>query len=346
MPTVPMTRSMHSFPFTAFVRKQGEPVERMLRLAGLPGNCLDDPQMLVPVGGTLRFRELCARTCGLPNIALVATEHLKVADLGKSGEALLRAPTLYRALCEVRELVGTQSSDLVIDLHPLPGGHLWFCCRALSKFGPSEWHRGLYTLSVMLNVVRLADPAWSPAEIWIDGKAAPHKVEAIESLGSVAHFEKPNTGFLVPASMLALPIARSPVVKSPIAKSSVEQKGPDANGDQLWSTSPAKTYAEAVKQVIRSYASECWLGIKQASEVASTSVRTMQRRLSAEQTAYSSVLEQIRAEMAGELLENTDATVGEIAHELGYRHHGDFTRAFCRWAGVSPSEFRRQRRRT
>jgi AraC-like DNA-binding protein len=49
--------------------------------------------------------------------------------------------------------------------------------------------------------------------------------------------------------------------------------------------------------------------------------------------------------MAGELLATTDASIAEIANQLGYEYQGDFTRAFYRWAGVSPSQFRRQRRR-
>ena len=72
----------------------------------------------------------------------------------------------------------------------------------------------------------------------------------------------------------------------------------------------------------------------------------MQRRLSAEQTTYSQVVEETRAEMAGQLLERSEATIAEITHQLGYEHQGDFARAFRRWAGVSPSEFRRYRRAT
>jgi AraC-like DNA-binding protein len=95
--------------------------------------------------------------------------------------------------------------------------------------------------------------------------------------------------------------------------------------------------------MIRSYADDRWLGIEQASEAANTSVRTMQRRLSAQQKNYSSIIQETRAEMAGDLLEGTDASMAEIAHMLGYRHQGDFTHAFRRWAKVSPSEFRKHR---
>jgi AraC-like DNA-binding protein len=44
--------------------------------------------------------------------------------------------------------------------------------------------------------------------------------------------------------------------------------------------------------------------------------------------------------MARELLEDTEATMSEIAEQLGYSDQGNFTRAFHRWASVSPTEFR------
>jgi AraC-like DNA-binding protein len=48
--------------------------------------------------------------------------------------------------------------------------------------------------------------------------------------------------------------------------------------------------------------------------------------------------------MAGELLETTDATIADISKYLGYRNQGNFTRAFRRWAGVTPRQHRQQRK--
>lgn len=334
MSILALTKSKHLIPFATVLRRHGESVEPLLRMANLPAACLDDPEMLVPVGATTRFRELCARKTGLHNIAITATDQLGMTDLGKLGQALLSAPTLQQSLFELGKLIGTQSSNLAIEMHPQPTGHLAISHRVVSECGRGEWHRALYTLSWILKIVRLADPDWSPSEIWLDTQATPERFEVIESLGSTARFGQPSTGFLVPASMLALPVAKSPAVQN---EQGVEE-------DQFWSTSPSKRYDVAVQQMIRSYIGDGWLSIEEASEVSNTSVRTMQRRLTAEHTTYSKVVQATRAEMAGELLVNTDGTLAEIAHELGYRHQGDFTRAFRRWAGLSPSEFRRRRR--
>ena len=330
MTTLPLTRSKHLLPFAALLRKRNEPVERLLRRANLPVRSLRDPELLIPVAGLSHFRELAARRLSLPNVSLAATEPLEIADLGAFGQALLTASTLQRSLSKFRDIVGTQSSNLTVELHTRPGGDLLFCHRELSEIGIGEWHRALYTLAWMIKIVRLVAPAWSPAEVWLDAKATPERFDAIESLGTVARFGHDCTGFLVPASMLALAPSGGPASDDRF------------NGrNQL--TAPARSYAGALGQMLRSYASDGWLTIEAASEAANTSVRTMQRRLSAEQTTYSRVVEDTRANMAGDLLETTRATIAETAHQLGYKNQGDFTRAFRRWAGVSPSEFRRRR---
>jgi len=52
----------------------------------------------------------------------------------------------------------------------------------------------------------------------------------------------------------------------------------------------------------------------------------------------------IRLRRAADWLQHTDRPVVEIALDLGYSDASNFTRAFRRQTGVSPSTFRRQAR--
>jgi AraC-like DNA-binding protein len=66
------------------------------------------------------------------------------------------------------------------------------------------------------------------------------------------------------------------------------------------------------------------------------SVRTLQRRLAAEQVSFQELLDAYRQERALGLLRTGRHTVGEVAYALGYAEQSAFTRAFRRWTGVAP----------
>ena len=69
-------------------------------------------------------------------------------------------------------------------------------------------------------------------------------------------------------------------------------------------------------------------------------MRTLQRRLLAQDTTYSSLLEELRHDLAIHLLEERTRRVSDIGQELGYRDPATFTRAFRRWTGLTPSQYR------
>jgi AraC-like DNA-binding protein len=331
---VQLTLSSNLVPFATFLTSIGEPVARLLRQASLPSTCLDDPKTPVPTAAIWRFRELAARRSGLPNLTSVVMEHCELADLGPFARRLLRAPTLLRSILEFRRLVHTQSTTATFDITPCGDRGILFSHRLALRHEQGEWHAELYVLLWMLKLVRLVDPDWSPEEVWCSATATVDRVQAVESYGTRARFDQSCTGFLVPRAMLALPLHG--------AESHRRASGVDEA--DLWSTAPSASVSGAIKQLIRAYAPGGWLAANQASDLAGMSLRTMQRSLSVEGRTYSDLLEEIRSRMAEDLLENTDAPMSEISDRLGYSDQSGFTRAFRRWASVSPREFRAQRR--
>ena len=79
------------------------------------------------------------------------------------------------------------------------------------------------------------------------------------------------------------------------------------------------------------------------AQAARCSVRTLQRRLREAGLTYSGLLDEVRLEIAAQMLAEAGKRVIDIALDLGYSDQANFTRAFRRWAGVPPSEYRRLR---
>jgi AraC-like DNA-binding protein len=71
------------------------------------------------------------------------------------------------------------------------------------------------------------------------------------------------------------------------------------------------------------------------------SSRTLQRRLEAEATSFTEVLDTTREELARTLLVDPALPLAEIAYRIGFSDLASFSRAFKRWTGIPPGQFRR-----
>jgi AraC-like DNA-binding protein len=68
---------------------------------------------------------------------------------------------------------------------------------------------------------------------------------------------------------------------------------------------------------------------------------TIRRRLAEEGASYQSIKDQLRRDMAISYLSLSNRSVMDIALELGFSERSAFHRAFRKWTGASPGEFRR-----
>jgi AraC-like DNA-binding protein len=68
--------------------------------------------------------------------------------------------------------------------------------------------------------------------------------------------------------------------------------------------------------------------------------RTLTRHLRTEGLAFRQVANEVRFEIACQLLQNTDMALGQVAAALKYSEPSAFTRAFRRWSGQTPSAWR------
>ena len=72
---------------------------------------------------------------------------------------------------------------------------------------------------------------------------------------------------------------------------------------------------------------------------------TMRRRLHDEGASYQGIKDQLRRDLAIDYLSHSARSVMDIALELGFSERSAFHRAFRKWTGASPGEFRRGLRR-
>lgn len=96
-----------------------------------------------------------------------------------------------------------------------------------------------------------------------------------------------------------------------------------------------------MRNLIQAYLSDRRLDIDQAAEIAGMSTRTLQRKLTMSGTSFSQLCQEARFDLACRSLANGDLKIIDVAMMVGYQTPQHFARAFRKFAGVSPSRYRR-----
>jgi AraC-like DNA-binding protein len=111
--------------------------------------------------------------------------------------------------------------------------------------------------------------------------------------------------------------------------------------DEALASQPRLTsFAERVA----AYLASSLPGCTDAGELARAmrmSTRTLQRRLEQEGTRFTDTLDRARLEVARGLLADPAVSLTEVAYRLGFADLATFSRAFKRWTGMPPGQWRR-----
>ena len=82
-------------------------------------------------------------------------------------------------------------------------------------------------------------------------------------------------------------------------------------------------------------------GIEEVARAVGTSVRSLQRHLSDQRTSFSGEVDLVRRDLALRHVTERRLALCEIGFLLGYSEPRAFHRAFRRWTGTSPAQYRR-----
>lgn len=99
---------------------------------------------------------------------------------------------------------------------------------------------------------------------------------------------------------------------------------------------------DRVQDYIRSSLSEGNCTIERCAAKMDVSVRTLQAKLSDSQLSFSDILEEQRIALAQNYLKQSHYSLDDVAANLGYSEQSSFGRAFKRWTGQTPKQFRQK----
>jgi AraC-like DNA-binding protein len=101
-----------------------------------------------------------------------------------------------------------------------------------------------------------------------------------------------------------------------------------------------KSLHEQVKGILKKFLAGQRPRLEDVAAELRISPRTLQRRLLAERITFQNLVEDARRELAQHYLMQSSLELNETAYLLGYEDPNSFFRAFHRWEGTSPGEWR------
>jgi AraC-like DNA-binding protein len=235
-----------------------------------------------------------------------------------------RAPTVSAALeLALRQRHNTGQRFLIAH----DGPDVWLQRRVAAYVQRGRAQERELATMLAIGFIRLAAGRnWRPSEIHFEGEPPAHadELEALAVRG--VRFRAAQTVMVFPARLLALPLPR-PDTEMPLSTAALPVAPTDFVG--------------SLRATIRGLIQVGELALGSTAEAAGMSTRSLQRHLAEAGLSFGDVVDDLRFELACGLLQDPQSKVVAVSAELGYTDSANFTRAFRRWAGVSPSTFRR-----
>ncbi len=333
MEPIALSRASELIQVTDTLERLGFSAERMLEQAQLPMWHHCDPDDLIPKHHIFAFMDRAARSLGSPTLGLLVGGQTSLSSMGSFGRLIACSLTTYHALTTSCRLIHLHNYGSRLSLAEM-GDEVWFRHRESPNPKTGRWQKEQYVVMRIIDHVRLtADPSWRPAKVFLQTRAAPEP-ELREALDDPEiRIGQDFTGIALPRALLAQPLRR----RDAPARERQEMEV------RLWHTAPVRSLVDSLRQLAGTLLNEGPPRIETMAEVTGLSVRTLQRHLAKSGLSHTRLVDQARYQVATRLLEDGDIRITDIAMALNYTDSANFTRAFKRWAGITPREYRSHR---
>jgi AraC-like DNA-binding protein len=307
-----------------------DPVE-LLAAAGLSADALDNPEATIPYAAMGHLLELAADKTQCPHFGLLIGERIGTASLGLVGELMRNAPTLGVAL-----------QDLATHQHRDAHGSVVYLLKIAGQafFGYAIYQPDILGNSLLCdgaamaacNIIReLSQPGPVPVTEVLLSRAEPLDLIPYRRLfSSKLRFNADQTAVVLPASSLDRPVLQADAGLRKILEKRVAAH---------WLAGDLDIVTRLRRTLRLGLVSDRVSSSEIAAEMGMTP-RTLYRRLGARGFHFQQILNETRCEFAKQLLAGVQLGIVEVGRIVGYADPAVFTRAFIRWEGVTPSEWR------
>lgn len=314
----------------------GLDTDSMLQAVGIARATLDDPDARLPI---TQGRALWVKAYELsddPDLSLHAAERLPFGAYKVIDHMAAHAPTVGGALTHVSEYFPLINSAVRL---PIDVGTEQITLGVAAPLAPEILLRPYteYILAAVFLRTRLGTKVDYPLECVEFAHPEPESTVVHERIFECeVRFGAEETRLRISREVwdTSIPTADSSLLTILEEHASILlNHAPKATG-----------LVDDVKKAIASELSGGDPSVQHVAKRLAMSPRTLQRRLAEDNVRYRDLLDDMRQGAAKAYLSQPDISISETAYLLGFADVGSLNRAFKRWLGCSPREYRRTAR--
>ncbi|WPP01604.1 AraC family transcriptional regulator [Pseudomonas sp. HR96] len=315
-----------------FITRHGGDLDRVFGHAGIDPEQLLHPTLSLALPNYCQVLEEAARQTGCDNFGLRYGQQFQPQALGLLGYVGLCSATLEDALINFAQVFPFHQHSTSIRLMDL-GECYRFDYRIEHGAILERRQDAELTMGMAVNLIRhVLGPQWAPREVAFEHGRPQQWQEHRDVFDASVRFNQAGNSVLIPKRDLAghaMP-GHDPVLLM-LVKDAIRQLG---------EVNPGPDLLDQARQLINAALPAGEPTLQAIASALQLSEPTLQRRLREQGLCFSQLVEQSRQQLALRYLRQGSLSISELAPLLGYSETSAFSRAFKRWLGVSPRQWR------
>lgn len=313
----------------------GLDVQEIVERCGITSEYLKDPNVRFPHAAQIHFWQVLQDVSGDPLIGL----HLAKKIIVYRGQVLeylfLSSPTFGEGMMRAVNYQRLVTDALQMRLE-IEGDEACVILNFGGDSDPALRHRDeCYVLSLVRYFSALTAGAFKASRLHFPHEAAAPEQEYRNVLPCDMLFNQDELAIYFDRALLDIESLHAEPELLKLHEEFASQRLADLEKQEV---------VDQVKRIIGEILEQGQPELETVAERLHTSARSLRARLADANTSFNQVLAEYRCVLAKRLLARTDETISDVVYLTGFSEPSTFYRAFKRWTGMTPVEYREQKR--
>lgn len=318
--------------YHAFALSKGLNPTELLAQAKLPSDILNSQETMISYRKFVNLLNISALKCNDPLFGLHYGLHQGISVFGPLIYLIRNARNVGEALRDLGNYFHLHMGAAEVRIE-VQGSHVLLCYHIEEQSLPGLPQAAELAISVGAQLMRtLLGSRWQPQGVLLQHAPLASKNSYRRAWDVTPQFNSPYHAWLFDAKLLDIPLSSADEELHKLL-----QKHLDNLDDLQLGELPGY-----VQQLLRNFLPNGRVTIEQIADYMMLSTRTLQRYLAEEGTTFQSLLDQTRQSLATRYLRDSSTSLTQLAELLGYSELSAFSRAFQRWTGTSPRQWKKQ----